>query len=280
MQGSFTHRLQCGVNLAVTALLVGSCANAPEHVPKELRPAPLAEEVAAYATGGSVHYTVDLSQFTSEYGCTVQFELYRPEPADSHVAVILGHGFTRDRSNTRGWARLWASRGITVAIPSLCNSTLLNGHHDRNAEDMLALARILEERGIAERFIYAGHSAGGLSALLAARQDPRAVAYLGLDAVDSNGLARSGRAQSLPKLLLAGDPSPCNAGNNMLAAVPDSDLTITLRIPFSRHCHFEWPTDAGCIALCGKITPEESSERVKQRIRAVATAWIELHAAD
>ena len=287
MQRSFTAGRHCGIPLeaclallAVTVLILGSCANAPDLVPKGHRPAPLPEEVASFATNGTVHYTIDRRQFTSQYGCTVQFELYQPEPADSHVAVILTHGFTRDLSNTRGWARLWASRGIIVATPSLCNSTLLNGHHDRNAEDMQALARILEKRGIAERFIYAGHSAGGLSALLAAREDTQAVAYLGLDAVESGGLTRSGHAQSLPKLFLAGDPSPCNADNNMIAAVPDSDQTTKLRVPFSRHCQFEWPTDPQCVALCGEITPAETSKRVERTIRSVATAWIELHAGD
>jgi dienelactone hydrolase len=266
------------VFLGTVLAVLSSCANAPDLIPAELRPAPVPEPVARFARHGTSNFTVDRGTFSSQYGCTVEFEVYRPEEGGGQTAVVLTHGFTRDLTNTRGWARLWASRGVIVAVMSSCNSTLVNGHHDRNAVDMRDLAGILVERGVAERFIYAGHSAGGLSALLAARRDPRAVAYLGLDAVDSDNLAQGDAAPTLPKLFLAGEPSPCNAENNMLTAVPSSPQTVKLRVRHARHCPFEWPTDRRCVALCGTIAPEESSKRISVTIRALATAWIELHA--
>ena len=89
-----------------------------------------------------------------------------------------------------GWpdlARHIATWGLDVATLDFRHSRLWAGHHDQNAADMVALVRHLN----AKRVIYAGFSAGGLSALLAAASDPASIGYLGLDTVDDGSGAKA-----------------------------------------------------------------------------------------
>jgi pimeloyl-ACP methyl ester carboxylesterase len=191
--------------------------------------------------------------------------------------VLLGHGFMRDLTHMRGWAQLWASYGVPTAIMSFCNSSFAAGHHDRNAEDMAALAAELHNGPV----IYAGFSAGGLAALIAASRDPRAAGYLGLDPVDSGGLAAPAAARlALPALFLEGEPSSCNAQGNMAPIVPArrGAGVAAVRVLHSVHCMFEDPSDAACASVCGSVEPEDARRDVSDTIHAIATAWI-LHAA-
>jgi hypothetical protein len=99
--------------------------------------------------------------------------------------------------------------------------------------------------------------------------------YLGLDAVDSGGLAAAKRASlSVPALFLLAEPSACNARGNILEAVPKRAGVRVQRVPHATHCHFENPTDADCEAICGKVTPPEAADIVVARIRSLATAWV------
>jgi pimeloyl-ACP methyl ester carboxylesterase len=176
--------------------------------------------------------------------------------------VFLAHGFLRDLSSMRGWAALWASHGVTVTVASLPNSTWFSGRHERNAADLRALARALHEGPV----LYAGFSAGGLAALLAAAQDPSSIGYLGLDPVDSRGLAgAAARAFFRPALFLFGEPSAENARNNLLKALPihDRPEMILLRVRHATHRAFENPTD-----------PERGRSGGLETIRCLATAWV------
>jgi hypothetical protein len=114
----------------------------------------------------------------------------------------------------RGWAAHLSSHGVATAVVSLCNSTPFAGRHDRNAVDLRALADLLQPAD--GRVLYAGFSAGGLAALLAAADDPRTVAYLGLDAVDSGGLAARSTGLAAPALFLLAEAGACNAEGNMV----------------------------------------------------------------
>ena len=128
---------------------------------------------------------VETGAIQSAHGCTVVYERYKPDRNAIPPEVILAHGFMRKLDNMRGWARHWQQQGIPTTLVSLCNSSWLNGHHQRNADDMQALRRELEMDAV----IYAGFSAGGLAAYLAAGQDASAAGYLGLDSVDSGTAA-------------------------------------------------------------------------------------------
>ena len=131
--------------------------------------------------------------------------------------------------------------------------------------------------------LYAGYSAGGLAAFLAATGEAgpgrRTVAYLGLDAVDSGGLAAAGRPDFfVPALFLLAEPSSCNARGNILGAIPERPDVRVRRVRHATHCHFEYPTDSACEALCGKVKPPGAEDAIVARIRSLATAWVLEHA--
>jgi pimeloyl-ACP methyl ester carboxylesterase len=231
---------------------------------------------------------IESGALASEYGCTLRYEYYEPvsdgnpdggpganprPPGAPAPLVVLGHGFMRDLSSMRGWAREWATRGTRTIVISFCNSSWFDGAHERNARDMIATARHIEP-GDAP-ILYAGFSAGGLSALLAASQDERAVGYLGLDPVDSGGLAASVERLRMPALFLYGEPASCNAENNMIPAMPETARRLALRIPYASHCDFENPYDEVCAGFCGAVEPEESGREIRRTIHALATAWVE-----
>ena len=136
---------------------------------------------------------------------------------------------------------------------------------------------LLDSRGPQGAVIYAGFSAGGLSALLAMDSDPRAVAYLGLDPVDS-GLAMGARNIEAPSLFLFGEPSSCNAASNMKQFLPRT--AIAFRIPYATHCDFQNPYDTACERFCGSVVPAAAAAAIRDTIRVLATAWIVGHGLD
>jgi pimeloyl-ACP methyl ester carboxylesterase len=233
--------------------------------------APLSIEAASFAAEGTDAYEVQAGSMTGMYGRLVSYEVYRPAKRRSDAMAILGHGFGRDLTHMRGWARLWASRGLPTAVLSLPNSGPFAGNHDRNAADMKAAAALLHKGPV----IYAGFSAGGLASLVAASSDPRTIGWLGLDPVDSAGLAApAARALPVPALFLLGEPSSCNAGNNMLPVIPARPHVGAARVLHTVHCLFEDPTDSACFAVCGSVEPAEASREIATTIRAIATAWV------
>ena len=269
--------------LALVLFAAGCAAVRTTTVPPEEAPGELPELVAHFAERTEVALVAEHGSLESEWGCTIGYEYYVREsgPVASEYAlaaplVVLGHGFMRDLATVRGWAVEWAARGVRTVVVDFCNSTLFNGRHERNAHDMIAVAKHIEP-GEAP-LIYAGFSAGGLSALLAAAGDPRTVAYLGLDPVDSGELSKSVSRLNAPALYLYGEPARCNAQNNMVDLMPPANRLVAMSIPFATHCDFEDPSDALCARLCGAVEPQEKAEEIRRTIRALANAWIEAYA--
>ena len=265
-------RIGYGFTAAAVAGLL-SCATVTT-IPEAEQPLALGVEDGRLARPGEVPYAVETGTRRGEFALPVLYEVYRPAQPRSAALVLLAHGFLRDLSSMRGWAALWASHGVTVTVASLPNSTWFNGRHERNAADLRALSRALHEGPV----LYAGFSAGGLAALLAASQDPSAVSYLGLDPVDSGGLAgQAARAFTRPALILLGEPSSCNARNNILEALapgasrPEMSL---LRVRHATHCAFENPTDPRCDRICDSVQPAEAAAKILETIRCLATAWV------
>ena len=94
----------------------------------------------------------------------MSYQIYTPNDANPPV-VILGHGFARGPSVMAGWAEHLASWGVEVLHPSLCHYNVFNGvDHEMNGRNMNELVMI---HGTAD-VVYAGHSAGGLAAIIAA----------------------------------------------------------------------------------------------------------------
>ena len=205
----------------------------------------------------------------SEFGCELRFEVHQPEDAPALRTVILAHGFMRSLNNMRGWAGHWRPHKLASVLVSFCNSHLLNGHHQRNARDLIAIRRHLKLTNV----VYAGFSAGGLAAYLASLEDPETAGYLGLDSVDSGRLAENA-AQTLavPALFLVADPSACNAQNNMHRVIARQGYRA-IEIDGATHCHFESPYAPRCGWLCGRSSGEET-ERLQALIMQHATEWL------
>ncbi len=258
----------------ICTLLFFSCASTVSIDDGEI-PRPLTGEIARFASAGAYTSNVRNGVIKGEFGCRTEYETYasvgKNKTVESSVHVFIGHGFMRDLRSMRGWAELFSSHGIDATVVSFCNSTIINGHHDRNAQDLIAVAAQIHEGPV----VYAGFSAGGLSAYIAASRDERAVACLGLDSVDSGGLAGAVNAETLPStLLLFGEPSSCNAKNNFLSSIPDSDRVTAIRVINATHCHFENPYGKECESVCGAVAPKSAADRIIETIKAVSVAWI------
>jgi pimeloyl-ACP methyl ester carboxylesterase len=183
----------------------------------------------------------------SSTGCDLDYRLYRPEQADSHDLVVLGHGFLRSQEHMTDLAVALAGDGVPVVTLDFCNMRPWNGRHVQNAQDMIRVARALD----AERIVYAGFSAGALAALVAGRSDPKAIGIVTLDLVDAQGIGRRA-ATGLDKPLfgLVGEPTNCNARDNARGVFALSDTARLRRIAGAGHCDFESPTDRLCRLLC------------------------------
>jgi pimeloyl-ACP methyl ester carboxylesterase len=205
----------------------------------------------------------------STSGCRIDTLLYRPERPRTDALVVLGHGFLRDQGRMAGLAEALARAGIRTVTLDFCNSRFWDGRHVQNGRDM---RRVAEHLG-AHRVVYVGFSAGGLSALVAAWDDPRTAGVLTLDLVDDGrlgeGLARTLR---VPLLGLQGDPAPCNAQANGLAVFAASTKAQILRVPGATHCDFESPTDWLCESVCGRSDSAADRRReVIERSVAIVT---------
>jgi len=256
--------------LAAASLLLASCGSTTRVALPDPPPSRTSLELLL-AGRGPVLVTVEKGSRPGVYGCTVAFEVYRPAEVRTGAFVVLGHGFMSNLSWMRGWAQRWASFGVPTAVLTFCNSTAFDGRHARNAEDMVALARALHEGPV----LYAGFSAGGLAAYLASVRDSRTAAYLGLDAVDTGGLALAARdGFGVPALFLLGEPGSCNARNSMIPAIPERGTVRALRVKNALHGHFQDPYDPRVESVCGKVVPLEASEAILADIRNLATAWV------
>jgi len=183
--------------------------------------------------------TVTRSTITVNTSCAMSAVLFEPSREGERL-VVLAHGFARTSANMEGWAEALAAEGLTVVTPDLCHATMWDTDHVQNGRDLADLAATLGH----DEVVYAGHSAGGLAALLAADQDPSAVGWFGLDPVDSEGLGAAVRL-SVPATALVGEPSECNAS----ASGADLDGEIK-HISGADHCDFESPTDWMCTTFC------------------------------
>jgi hypothetical protein len=202
-------RAACSRGLLALVAAWALVACAPVAVRSAAADLPRPPSEPRLAVAGSFATTVAEGSLRSSFGCEVRYEVHLPADWDGGVTVVLAHGFLRDLRTMRGWAAHLSSHGVATAVVSLCNSTPFAGRHDRNAIDLRALADLLQPADGA--VLYAGFSAGGLAALLAAADDPRTVAYLGLDAVDSGGLASRSTGLAAPALFLLAEAGACNA---------------------------------------------------------------------
>ena len=253
------------------------------------------EEEEAVDTGGSAETEVDapLTDFSqtgphavtvqdrtvSVTGCNINYDIYTPQGITDPPTVVLGHGFARGSSVMVGWAEHFSSWGVEVLLPTLCHYNVLTGvDHEMNGQNMKELAALHGSTST----VYAGHSAGGLAAIIAAAQDSGTVGVLGLDATDTEGVPGVddfiGREYagdvSCPSFSVMGEPSTCNSNNNGLELFKAMPEYRAIQVMSADHCDFESPTDFVCEMSCEASTAEYSDEEIRPVIVSLATAAI------
>lgn len=237
------------------------------------QPAPTAIDAESVA-GGVIRQP---GQDVSATGCRLDYRVHRRVNEPGTVRVVLAHGFLRDQDRMQGFADALAQRGLPTLTLDLCNMRPWDGAHRQNGRDMAQLARGLGARDV----VYAGFSAGGLAALMAASIDRNAIGVFAMDIVDRDGLGQQLAAGlSIPIAGLVADPSSCNAHNNGLAVYAAASDARVRRFSGATHCDFETPTDALCELLCepGGRSPGEAV-LIRQAIGQVALDAVEAMAA-
>ncbi len=186
-----------------------------------------------------------------------QADVYRPSGAGPFPLVAFGHGFQNSKDNYEQLARALGAEGVAVIVPqfpSLLSLQCGASDHARNGRILLAaIDQQLAAGGIdAARLALAGHSAGGLSAFLAASERAVAAVML-LDATDQNGLGLAAAPNvAEPTLSIHAEPSSCNQqGNSTMWFTPKPGLKARFKLVNGSHCEPQEPVSGVCTAGCG-----------------------------
>jgi len=232
-----------------------------------------------FSVTGPYSVSSELRTISATNCSDMNYLVYTPVTAVEPPYVVLGHGFARNVDVMIGWARHFASWGVEVILPSLCHYGMFNGvDHPMNAKNMKEIA---EHHGATE-VVYAGHSAGGLAAIIAASTDDNAIGALGLDATDTEGLFGVpdfiGQTYAInvksPVFFIRGEPSSCNSDNNGLELFRLTPVHRIIKVVDADHCDFEKPTDFMCEVSCGNNQASHTDEQVRTVITALSTAAI------
>ncbi|MBC8071051.1 MAG: hypothetical protein IAG13_22190 [Deltaproteobacteria bacterium] len=206
-------------------------------------------------------------------GCTMVYDLFAPADLADAPTVVLAHGFQGNRGSMADWAEHYASWGLRVVTPNLCHASILDADHAQNGLDLIALADHLGWSAP----IYAGYSAGGLAALLAAAQDPEALALVALDAVDSGGLGAAPAAGvTVPSHDITAEPAMCNGTANGVPVFSAIGGSNVVRVREADHCDFQSPPDGLC-SICSEPNSRHTTESIQSAIRGLSTAALLWH---
>lgn len=210
---------------------------------------------ADYGEPGPYSVSTSSGSMQASQDCDLDYGVFEPDTQLSATAVVLAHGFMRSIDDMAATAEHIASWGVKVYTVPLCtNSFQIN--HQLNGEAIAALGQALEPAGP----VYAGFSAGGLASWVAAATDPAAVAYVGLDAVDSGNLGGMFAAQlGAPIRGVIAEPGQCNTNNNFLPIYATKASAPVIRVVDAQHFDFETDAcgvgDFGC-GFCAPNGPD------------------------
>lgn len=214
----------------------------------------LSAELAAAITQRTV--SVALS------GQNVSVDLYFPTASSNNPAVVIGHGFARNKGRFRAWGQVLAGEGYVVAVPTLpggfspnfnTNAAILNGLMTWLINQSSASSGELRGKVNASRIALMGHSAGGLASLLAASTNRQLAAVIGLDLTDRDNISvEAARKATAPLLMIRSSPASCNSNGNGVAVYEASTAPkMILRVVGANHCDPESPSDFLCALGCG-----------------------------
>jgi len=208
-------------------------------------------------------------------------DVYLPAAKTPAPVVLLAHGFTQTKRFHANQGRHLAAAGYVVLVPSLQRFADHAGH----GRDLLTLldwaarqnadkASPLFGRADTDRAAACGHSAGGLSALLAAAADKRIRTLVLLDAVDNNGLGEKAAAKlKIPSLSVCAEPSAWNANGSpekLAAALPEPKKLV--KIAGANHLEAQDPANKRGEPIVGRVNPQR-----QQRFTDEMTDWLKNH---
>ena len=247
-----------------------------EEVPQEVDP-------MDFSQLGPHSVVVDRRGVSVTNCSNMTYDVYSPADLLDTPVVVLGHGFARGADKMTGWAEHLSSWGVEVLLPTLCHYNVFAGvDHEMNGQNMIELA---SHHGATE-IVYAGHSAGGLAAIIAASQDNSAIGLLGLDVTDTEGSLPL--SPSIPEFLgqnyagnvecpafsMFGEASSCNADNNGIDLFQMMSNSRSIKVIGADHCDFESPTNFICELNCQNNSAEVSDEEIRSTIITLGTAAI------
>ena len=219
---------------------------------------------------------------------TLNTDLYHPgtttevsAAAQRCPVIVLGHGFSQSKSQHVNQGLHLASRGYIVLIPN-SNS---GSDHSRYADDLRKCIDWIEARNQdvgsiffgrvrADRTGATGHSAGGLSAIVAASRDPRIRAVSTMDPVDSDGLGVAALSiVAAPVAITYSDPSACNgSGSAQVLYQAATSLKRGIRIVGANHTDPQDPAGILSVITCG------AANSTRQALyRRYMAGWFEYH---
>lgn len=224
------------------------------------------------ASNGPFSWAVTSPGIGGTQGAELRTDVYYPGVANAPVeaaarpcpVIVLGHGFAQSRQRHANQGKQLATRGYVVMIPEF------NGFsdHARNAEDMRRCIdwALAQHRQPGSLFFGAlatnaigvsGHSAGGLSAILAAASDPRIRAVSVMDPVDSGGQGVAAlSAVQVPVAMTWSEPSSCNAfGSAATLYAAARGIRRGIKIVGANHTDPQDPAGVLSIWACGSADP-------------------------
>lgn len=220
------------------------------------------------AANGPYAWAVQSPGIGGTQGEVLRTDVYYPGSANQPVnpaagpcpVIVLGHGFAQSKARHVNQGRQLATRGFIVLIPEF------NGFsdHARNGEDMRRCIDWILAQHTAPGSIFfgavdtnaigvSGHSAGGLSAILAAAADPRIRAVSVMDPVDSGGLGVTALpAVTAPIAMTWSESSSCNAfGSAPTLYAAAQGVRRGIKIVGANHSDPQDPVGVLSIWACG-----------------------------
>ncbi len=234
----------------------------------------------------SARQTVDIP---GTQNATLVTDVYFPGTTQAGVdpvagpcpAIMLGHGFAQSRNQHVNQGLQLASRGYIVLIPSFNGGS----EHARNGQDLSKCVDWILARNEDPASIFfgqvrtqavgaTGHSAGGLSAILAAVNDPRIRVLSLMDPVDNGGQGVAALAAvNVPVAITWSEPSPCNAsGSAEVLYAAARGVRRGMRIVGANHTDPQDPAGILSVITCG------GANSTRQALyRRYMAGWFEYH---
>lgn len=192
-----------------------------------------------------------------------EVDVFLPASKAKAAMVIVVHGFSRHRQNMSGWGEHLAKEGFVVVVPDLpaWSDHVRNGRFISELRTHMIKDKLWTVHVDPTRIGLLGFSAGGLSSLLSAADDPDLAIWVGLDPVDQDGLgARAAAVLKARALVLTSEPSACNGNGNALGIVAALPESAHFKISGAVHIDAEWPSTWLAELVCGRSTDESRAE--------------------